>query len=71
VGPSAIAMGGSAGDFGLQQGDPRGQFVKRKTVERFGCQLAGQIPLWAWAIVDIHCNAQCGAFDLAVNLSHG
>jgi hypothetical protein len=23
-------------------------------VERFGCQLAGQIPFWAWAIIDIH-----------------
>jgi hypothetical protein len=36
-------------------------------VKRFGGQLVGQIPFWAWAIVDIHYLQQCGAFVLAVN----
>ncbi len=48
------AVVGDARNLCLQQADAFAQFVNRQMVERFGCQLAGQIPFWAWAIIDIH-----------------
>lgn len=66
-----VAVRDDPRDFGLEQGDTGVEFVARKRVERFGGQLTGQIPLWARALVEFHCNAQCGAFVLAVNPARG
>ncbi len=67
----AIAMGNDAGNLRLEQANAFAKIVDRQMVERFACQLAGQIPFWARAIVDIHFGRQCGAFVLAVNRACG
>ena len=67
MGLCPIAVRDDACNLCLEQVDAFAQLVDRQVVKRFGGQLVGQIPFWAWAIVDIHYLQQCGAFVLAVN----
>ena len=47
----AVAVCGGPGDFRFEQGDACGQFIDRKMVKRFPCQLTGKIPDRARAII--------------------
>lgn len=49
-----VAMGNGAHDFQFEQANAFVQLVMRIGVERFGCQLAGQIPFRARALIYVH-----------------